>query len=109
MHEEVRRTCILECQACDELQHYIVCAPLWLLASEILEIPTPFQIPERLCINNPSLQSLQLLALCFQGYHFAKSLGNRNNREVQAATLAAMRVYRNRWSALDGSVFHEEH
>ena len=54
--------------------HYMQCAPLWLLAGEALQCTPPFSIAKRLCIDEPTPEQVRLLALCFQGYHYAKSL-----------------------------------
>ena len=75
MHEEVVMDCLFGCHdQQDTLVHYLHCAPLWLLAGEALGVVSPFNIAERLCIASPTVEHCQLLALCFQGYHYAKSL-----------------------------------
>ena len=88
MHEPVLMSCLFGCpHSSDNLQHYIECSPLWQLAGETLGLLAPFDLRERLCILNPSVVGCQLLALCFQGYHYAKSLcadegGSRNPLQI---------------------------
>ncbi len=74
MGEEEKLPCIFGCrEARDELTHYLLCAPLWLIASEALRVETPFSLGERLCLVSPSPEHVQLLALAFQIYHGTKS------------------------------------
>ena len=95
MHEPVMMNCSFGCQHeaplyIDSLDHYVFCTPLWLLAAGALGCVPPLDISERLCLVNPSVTSIQTLALAFQGYHYAKSLvqGEGVNRlQVQDSKL----------------------
>ena len=74
LHEPFRKNCLFGCQhENDDLKHYIRCSPLWQLSAETLGVSAPLDLRERLCILNPSVERMQLLALCFQGYHYAKA------------------------------------
>ena len=103
MPEEVKMDCLFGCaDQPDSLVHYLHCAPLWLLAGEALGVVSPFNITERLCILNPTVEHCQLLALCFQGYHYAKSLCvgegvnrlvRQDSRRLQGAVQHALRTF----------------
>jgi hypothetical protein len=103
MHEPTVMQCFFGCvDEQDTLMHYMQCAPLWLLAGEALQCTPPFSIAKRLCIDEPTPEQVRLLALCFQGYHYAKSLceaeGERNSRiqnsrNMQAAVQQAMKAF----------------
>ena len=75
-HEPVCMDCLFGCHgdAKDDLRHYIECSPLWQLAGEALGVQAPLDLRERIGIMNPSVERFTLLALAFQGYHYAKSL-----------------------------------
>ena len=108
MHEDPKLKCLFGCDERDDLEHYLVCAPLWLLASEVLESPAPFEVAERICLVEPSGPRCLMLSLCFQGYHYAKSLckgcaPQPGQQEVQRATLQAMHVYRDRFTPTDNN------
>ena len=103
MHEPVSMRCLFGCKDEDDsLHHYLHCAPLWLLAGEALRCSVPFQIAKRLCVDDPSPQQVQLLSLCFQGYHYAKSLCEgegedrapvQNSQVMQSAVQHAMKSF----------------
>jgi len=103
MHEPTTMRCLFGCaDEKDTIMHYVQCAPLWLLAGETLHCTPPFSIAKRLCIDEPTPEQVRLLALCFQGYHYAKSLcetdGERNleiqnSRHIQAAVQQAMKSF----------------
>ena len=104
MSDPVCMQCLFGCQhERDDLRHYVQCAPLWLLASEAIGIQSPFDLRHRLCLKNPTDESFLLLALCFQGYHYAKSLceGSGENRIIvqdhrmmQEAVQQALRTFK---------------
>ena len=72
MHESIRRGCLFGCsESCDDLHHYIVCSPLWQIASQALKVNDPFNIEERLCLVLASPIRAQLLAMVFCLYHAA--------------------------------------
>ncbi len=74
MHEPDKLPCIFGCRdAPDDLRHYILCSPLWQICSQVLGVEAPLQIGERVCVVCPSPERVQLLALCFQVYHYAKT------------------------------------
>ena len=74
MHEPVRRDCLFGCrEGKDELMHYLVCSPLWQIAAGALGIEAPIPIGERLCVVNPSVERVHLLALACHTYHHTKS------------------------------------
>ena len=102
-HEPVCMQCLFGCiDAKDDLRHYIECAPLWHLAGEALKVQPPLDLRERLGILNPSVERFTLLALAFQGYHYAKSRcegigGSRlivqDSRVMQRSVQEALRTY----------------
>ena len=74
MHEDVLLPCIFGCRgAQDSLNHYLVCSPLWQIASASLCCEAPLHIGPRIGIIDPTPQRLQLLSLCFCIYHYTKS------------------------------------
>ncbi len=73
MHEQDVLPCVFGCHdETDWLHHYLVCAPLWLICGQALSLEAPLHLGERICVVNPSVENLQLLALCFQLYHHTK-------------------------------------
>ena len=104
MHEPVQMSCLFGCRDCeDTIRHYFECSPLWQLAGEALRVTAPLDLRERLCILNPSVEHFHLLALSFQGYHYAKSLCTgegaardlfQDARHLQASVQHAMRNFR---------------
>ena len=74
MSESDKLPCIFGCRhEQDKQNHYLLCAPLWYIVRQAMEIDVPLSIPERLGLVNPTPENLQLLALAFQLYHHAKS------------------------------------
>ncbi len=53
--------------------HYILCSPLWQICSATLRCEAPLQIGERICVVCPTPERVQLLELCYQVYHYAKT------------------------------------
>ena len=53
--------------------HYIRCAPLWLLVAEKFGCSPALNIEERLCLQSVTPQSLNILSVVFQTYHFVKA------------------------------------
>ncbi len=72
MHEPVKWPCIFGCLANDEIRHYLVCHVLWQLASEKLGSEVSILVGERLCLIEPSVQKLRMIALCHFIYHSCK-------------------------------------
>jgi len=96
----IERLCV---QENDDLRHYIHCSSLWQLSAETLGVSAPSDLRERLCILNPSVERMQLLALCFQGYHYAtancEEQGTsrcivQNSHRMQATVQQAMRTFK---------------
>ena len=86
MHEDVQHPCIFGCpDSKDTLAHYLCCAPLWHMASEVMGQQGEVDITSRLCIRNPSLDDAVRLALCFQGYHYTKTECNRTMGLINAS------------------------
>jgi len=56
----------------DSIRHYLFCTPLWHFAGEALGAWAPLEPEQRLCIDQPSVQSVQTLALIFVVYHHLK-------------------------------------
>ena len=74
MHEPVKLQCIFGCRdELDCMNHYLLCAPLWHICSEVINLEAPLIVGERIGIVNPSVDKLRLLALVFQVYHYTKS------------------------------------
>ena len=74
MREQDLLPCVFGCSgANDEINHYLVCSPLWQIASGALRIEAPLDIATRLCLLNPTPDAARLLALTFSLYHHAKS------------------------------------
>ena len=83
------------------MMHYLLCAPLWLICSQALQVEAPITLGERIGVVRPSVENLQLLALCFQVYHYTKSrtkeLGGFfrvGSCHVQRIAFEAARTYR---------------
>jgi hypothetical protein len=103
MHEQHRLSCIFGCKdSRDTQQHYLVCPQLWHICGERLKVSPPVSILSRLCIIDPSLDHLLLLSLCYQGYHFAKSIHNgdpnpenmyREGKRLQSAVAEASKAF----------------
>ena len=103
MNESVKMNCLFGCtDARDELRHYVECSPLWQIAGEIMQVQSPLDLRERLCLLNPSVDRCVMLALCFQGYHYAKSLCDghgdtrskiQDGRKMQASVKEAMKTF----------------
>ena len=82
MHEPVQMMCIFGCRGYrDEIRHYVQCAPLWLIVAEVMSQQSPFDLAERICMKDPSPETVVRLAVCFQSYHYAKSLCGSNVAE----------------------------
>ena len=105
MHEPFRMNCLFGCRLeKDELLHYLQCSPLWQLSAEALRVSVPLDLRERLCILNPLVERMQLLALCFQGYYYAKAncegegtpafIVQKNSNRMQAIVQEAMRTFK---------------
>ena len=74
MHEPVLLPCVFGCSGeCDIIGHYLLCSPLWQICSQVLSIEAPLGLGERICVVNPSVERLQLVALCYQVYHYTKT------------------------------------
>ena len=74
MHEPSLLPCIFGCQGeTDTINHYLLCAPLWLICSESLGIESQWNLLSRICVCNPRPESAQLLSLVFLVYHHTKS------------------------------------
>ena len=62
------------CEARDEVKHYLECPILWQFARETLHLQEySILIGERLCLINPSIPTLKLLAFCHTLYHACKN------------------------------------
>ena len=87
MHESIRRGCLFGCsESCDDIQHYIVCSPLWQIACQALEVNDPFNIEERLCLVRASPIRAQLLSLVFCLYYAVHGI-TRGTRGTVSGTL----------------------
>ena len=74
MHEPLELPCIFGCRNCDdEIRHYLLCSPLWQIASGAFDLQAPLHLETRLGLVDPSPETLQMLALAFMIYHNAKS------------------------------------
>jgi hypothetical protein len=65
------RPCIFGCEGVrDELCHYLQCPILWQLALEAIRIhEVSIMILSRICVSEPSIDKLKLLAFCHALYH----------------------------------------
>ena len=73
--------CLFGCgESPDSVQHYLVCPILWAFARETMKIQEDsILINSRLCINNPTVGKLKLLAFAFSFYNSVrKDPGCRN-------------------------------
>ena len=74
MHQDIVWPGIFGCEACDEVKHYLECPILWQFARETLHLQEySILIGERLCLINPSIPKLKLLAFCHTLYHACKN------------------------------------
>jgi len=100
MHERDLRSCLLGCcGACDNINHYMQCSPLWQIACGALGVVDPFDFSKRLCIVSPSPDNAQLLALVFSLYHsahhsFPSDVVGPSPAVVQKNLVEAARAYR---------------
>ena len=102
-HEVDKLPCIFGCRGeQDTLAHYLLCTPLWQIAGSALGVGVQITISERLCMLAPSGDRVELLALCFQVYHFtksrAKALGSApslGSNHVQRIAFEAARTFLN--------------
>ena len=53
--------------------HYIWCTPLWLIVAEAFGGSPTLSIEERLCLVRATTQTLEILSVAFQTYHYVKS------------------------------------
>ncbi len=103
MHEQEVLPCIFGCRSeTDVLGHYLMCTPLWLICSRALSVEAPLHLGERICVMNPSVETLQLLALCFQVYHYTKSRAKElggfhaiGSNHAQTIAFESARTFRN--------------
>ena len=74
MHEPSKQQCLFGCKGeKDELRHYLLCPSLWLVVAEDLGTVPPLGVEMRLCMSEVCPQSVSMLALAFQTYHYTKS------------------------------------
>ena len=74
MHEGSRLECIFGCKGCsDTLEHYLLCAPLWLIAAEAGGFSLPLALENRLCMRSITRQSIVTLAIVFHTYQYTKA------------------------------------
>jgi len=75
LHTNSGWPCIFGCvDAKDELRHYLVCPILWQFPRESLHICEPSLLVEsRLCMFEPSLDKLKVLAFCHALYHACRN------------------------------------
>ena len=75
MHSPCTWNCIFACSdAKDEFVHYLRCPILWYFAREALKIQEDsIFIGSRLCLVEPSIQKLKLLAFTHSLYHSLKN------------------------------------
>jgi hypothetical protein len=74
MGEVTKLPCIFGCRLeLDCQNHYIACSSLWQIAAAAMGLEAPLSLSARLCLSNPSPQSMQMLALVFMVYHYTKS------------------------------------
>ena len=95
MHEQNKLDCLFGCrEGKDMLRHYLYCSPLWQIAAEALGFSPPLRIEERLCLVKCTPQSVSLLALAFQVYHYTKAQLNESSEGglVQPTPLHAQTV-----------------
>ena len=66
-----RWACVFGCpDATDSVGHYLVCPVLWQFARDTLHLPEEsIWLESRLCITNPTVVKLRLLAFAFSLYH----------------------------------------
>ena len=80
MGEDPPLNCIFGCcEEEDDLKHYLVCDPLWTMATSACGLPSLFLSGsplERMCLINRSGVSLKLLSVVYRGYHALK-VGHR--------------------------------
>ena len=75
LHEDRRLSCVFGCGAEDTLDHYLCCDPLWtaVISNSFLRLELLWSRPmKRLGLIDPSIESLQMLAIAFSCYHSIK-------------------------------------
>ena len=74
MNENIKWPCIFGCtDSKDELRHYLMCPILWQYASENLGGVASVFMEGRLCLVDPSKESLRALAFVHSLYHCCKN------------------------------------
>ena len=64
MHEQIKLCCVLGCvDQEDKFQHYLICPALWHIAADLLKIPAPIGVGDRLCLTSANPDNLKLLAV----------------------------------------------
>ena len=86
-HEDIRKMCLVGCHCfldveeaesetpTDSLAHYLACPLFWSLISSARRSPcTEWEItvPQRFCLDNPSVRRANLLAIGYRIYHCMK-------------------------------------
>ena len=91
MQERRVLPCIFGCDTCrDDLQHYLLCPPLWAIVCASATHPPPrvmwdLSPRERLCLLAPTPLGMRMLAVASRGYHTIK-LGHREKVEAAIAS-----------------------
>ena len=96
MHQDIVWPCIFGCtDARDEVRHYFICPVVWQIARETLNLQEDsISIGERLCLINPSVSKLKLLAFCHTLYHSCKNDREcvQSNGEIQSPLIVQNRA-----------------
>ena len=86
-HEAVRKWCLVGCHCfsgaddsgqgppTDSLAHYLACPLLWSLIDSACRSPCTewdLTVPQRLCLVNPTLRRVKVLAIGYRIYHAIK-------------------------------------
>ena len=96
MHRDIVWPCIFGCiDSEDELRHYLICPVIWQIARETLNLQEDsISIGERLCLINPSVSKLKLLAFCHSLYHACKNDREcvQSNGQIQSPLIVQNRA-----------------
>lgn len=91
MHEPIKHDCLFGCRGePDDIRHYLLCAPLWMVVGETIGEQSPYLLADRICYDKVSPFSVVRLAIAFHCYQYVKSLCSGESPQINIADKRAL-------------------